>query len=192
MKKIIILLIGVLGLTNMLLSETLVAENGTLVAANKTFVHVSMWTPRLFQMEFMLNQGDSIMVDTQNMEAFIESVHRQSDYVPCLQPSFPSSVYVKLWGKGIKMFKAADEFANEFGDNEREYEQTLKFKLSDNISVEISYMDISGIFYIENGPAESNASTEWIYDLENINTIWSIIDVVSYSKSDHCPIYFSH
>ena len=139
MKKIIIMLIGVLGLTNMVLSETL-------VAANKTFVRVDMRTYRIITMEFMLNQGDSIMVDRENIRNFIESIHRQSDYVPCLQPIFPSSVYVKLWGKGIKMFKAADEFANEFGEKELEFEQTMKFKLSDTIPVEISYMDISGIF----------------------------------------------
>lgn len=171
---------------------TKISYSQNLVAQNNTFVMLTIGAPdsvprHLMRQCFLINEGDSISVQTDSLRHFLSSIYQQSKRVPACFPLSLHSVYFQLWGTSELIYQASNEFQWEFDRKMDECLAEMHFTLNDGTPITAEYLDISAIYYVDE--EEHVCSIEFsIPKEENIKEAWSIVTVVACKKSQQVPI----
>lgn len=173
---------------------TKVSYSQNLVAQNNTFVMLTIGAPEsvgrhtMFKY-FLLNEGDSIAVATDDLHQFLSSIYQQSKRVPVCSMWFLKDVYFRLWGRSELIYQASMEAQWESDRKMDGNIAEMRFTLNDGTPIIAKYLDMSAIYYVDEG--EHACSTEFqIPKEENIKEAWRIVTVVACKKSRQHPIHF--
>ena len=174
------------------LSSYSVSNSQNLTARNNTFVMLTIGAPKsvprhVMLQNFLLNEGDSISVKADSLSCFLSSIYQQSKRVPVGSFGFPHSVYFQLWGRNELIYQASQEFLWMFDEKLNKLKSTIHFTLNDGTPISAEYIDISGIYYVDEDKHACSVEFE-IPDEECIKEAWSIVAVIACKKSQQIPI----